>query len=108
MISSVRISALLVLFVVVATLAPSADAFATKSLTSTRTVPTALNAFGKKKQPEEDLSYIETRDMTREEMLALNKENEEIMNMELTAMTGFSLVLSLPILYLCWVAFFSD
>jgi hypothetical protein len=38
----------------------------------------------------------------------LNKKNEDIMNMELSAMTGFSLVLSLPILYLCWVAFFSD
>ena len=67
----------------------------------------SLNVFGKKK-PKEDLSYIETRDMTREEMLELNKKNEDIMNMELQAMTGFSLVLSLPILYLCWVAFFSD
>jgi len=27
---------------------------------------TALNIFGKKKKDEEDLSYIETRDMTRE------------------------------------------
>eukprot|EP00814_Leptocylindrus_danicus_P015221 CAMPEP_0116018072 /NCGR_PEP_ID=MMETSP0321-20121206/8427_1 /TAXON_ID=163516 /ORGANISM="Leptocylindrus danicus var. danicus, Strain B650" /LENGTH=46 /DNA_ID= /DNA_START= /DNA_END= /DNA_ORIENTATION= len=46
--------------------------------------------------------------MTREEMLELNAKNEEIMNMELNMMTGFSLVLSLPILYLCWVAFFSE
>jgi selenocysteine-specific elongation factor len=68
---------------------------------------TAMNVFGKKK-PEEDLSYLETRDLTREEMLAINKKNEEVMNMELQMMTGFSLVLSLPILYLCWVAFFSD
>eukprot|EP00529_Nitzschia_sp_RCC80_P040035 CAMPEP_0113474256 /NCGR_PEP_ID=MMETSP0014_2-20120614/18483_1 /TAXON_ID=2857 /ORGANISM="Nitzschia sp." /LENGTH=86 /DNA_ID=CAMNT_0000367083 /DNA_START=228 /DNA_END=488 /DNA_ORIENTATION=- /assembly_acc=CAM_ASM_000159 len=67
----------------------------------------SLNALGKKK-PKEDLSFIETRDMTREEMLELNQKNEDIMNMELQAMTGFSLVLSLPILYLCWVAFFSD
>ena len=52
--------------------------------------------------------FIESRDMTREEMLDLNKQNEEIMNMELSLMTGFSLVLSLPILYLCRVAFFSD
>jgi PhoPQ-activated pathogenicity-related protein len=65
------------------------------------------NVFGKK-GPKEDLSFIESRDMTREEMLELNKQNEEIMNMELQMMTGFSLVLSLPILYLCWVAFFSD
>jgi hypothetical protein len=65
------------------------------------------NVFGKK-GPKEDLSFIESRDMTREEMLELNKKNEDIMNMELQMMTGFSLVLSLPILYLCWVAFFSD
>ena len=67
-----------------------------------------LGNFGKKKEPQEDLSYIETRDLTREEMEAINKQNEDIMNMELSAMTGFSLVLSIPILYLCWVAFFSD
>merc|ERR1719384_453549 len=60
------------------------------------------------KKPKEDLSFIESRDMTREEMIALNKKNEDIMNAELGAMTGFSLILSLPILYLCWVAFFSD
>ena len=41
-------------------------------------------------------------------MEEINRQNEEIMNMELSAMTGFSLVLSIPILYLCWVAFFSD
>lgn len=66
-----------------------------------------LNAKAKK-GPEEDLSYIETRQMTREEMLELNKKNEEVMNAELGLMTGFSLLISLPILYLCWVAFFSD
>jgi hypothetical protein len=69
--------------------------------------PSTGTAFFAKK-PKEDLSYIETRDMSREEMLDLNRQNEEIMNMELSMMTGFSLVLSLPILYLCWVAFFSD
>lgn len=68
---------------------------------------TVAHVFGKK-GPKEDLSFIESRDMTREEMLELNKQNEEIMNMELQMMTGFSLILSLPILYLCWVAFFSD
>ena len=65
-------------------------------------------AFAKGKKVKEDLSYIETRDMTRAEMEELNRKNEEIMNMELSMMTGFSLVISLPILYLCWVAFFSD
>ena len=55
-----------------------------------------------------DLSSIESRDLTREEMLEINKQNEEVMNMELQMMTLFSLVLSLPIFYLCWVAFYSD
>jgi hypothetical protein len=86
--------------------------FAPSATTSTTTTmrsftPAALNALGKKKG-KEDLSFIESRDMTREEMMELNKKNEDIMNMELQAMTGFSLILSLPILYLCWVAFFSD
>merc|ERR1740124_645564 len=57
---------------------------------------------------DDDLSDFESRDMTRKEMEDLNAQNEDIMNMELTAMTGFSLVLSVPILYLRWVAFFSD
>lgn len=98
----------------VAILIASASAFtSTSNMVPTRAAatrvfaPAPISAFGKKKQVE-DLSSIESRDMTREEMLDLNAQNEEIMNMELTAMTGFSLVLSLPILYLCWVAFFSD
>ena len=62
----------------------------------------------KKRQEEEDLSYIETRDMTRAEMEDLNKQNEEIMNAELWGMTLFSLVISVPMLYLVWVAFFSE
>lgn len=79
-----------------------------RALSSSKTsTTTTLNVFGKK-DPQEDLSFIESRDMTREEMIALNKKNEDIMNMELQMMTGFSLVLSLPILYLCWVAFFSE
>jgi disulfide bond formation protein DsbB len=65
-----------------------------------------LGIFNKKKQ--EDFSDIESRDMTRAEMLALNDENEKIMNAELWGMTGFSLVVSLPIFYLVWVAFFAD
>ncbi|KAG7356563.1 hypothetical protein IV203_001249 [Nitzschia inconspicua] len=84
------------------------DAFAptTRQVSVQSFAPAPLNVFGKKEK--EDLSYIESRDMTKEEMLELNKKNEDIMNMELQAMTGFSLILSLPILYLCWVAFFSD
>ena len=67
----------------------------------------AFKLYAKKKS-QEDLSFIESRDMTREEMIELNKQNEDIMNAELGAMTGFSLLLSLPILYLVWVAFFSE
>ena len=67
-----------------------------------------LGGNKKKKNNDVDLSSVETRDLTREEMLKINKQNEEIMNMELQMMTLFSLVISLPILYLCWVAFYSD
>lgn len=116
---SVLLSMLMAVAMVAAVLLTSTEAFSPStrqvatgsSTTTTRTLfaPTPLNVFGgKNKKEKEDLSFIETRDMTREEMLDLNRQNEEIMNMELTAMTGFSLVLSLPILYLCWVAFFSD
>lgn len=70
---------------------------------------TAAFVFGKKNQePEEDLSYIETRDMTREEMLKYNQASEDIMNAELIGMTAFSLVISIPMLYLVWVGFFSE
>eukprot|EP00587_Corethron_hystrix_P011242 CAMPEP_0113302184 /NCGR_PEP_ID=MMETSP0010_2-20120614/3102_1 /TAXON_ID=216773 ORGANISM="Corethron hystrix, Strain 308" /NCGR_SAMPLE_ID=MMETSP0010_2 /ASSEMBLY_ACC=CAM_ASM_000155 /LENGTH=110 /DNA_ID=CAMNT_0000155931 /DNA_START=46 /DNA_END=378 /DNA_ORIENTATION=- /assembly_acc=CAM_ASM_000155 len=68
--------------------------------------PTA--AYAKKKYSDSDFDDISSRDMTREEMLALNKKNEEIMNAELGAMTGFSVIISIPIFYLCWVAFFSE
>ena len=71
------------------------------------TSETALSVFGKKKE-EEDLSFIESRDLTREEMLEINRRNEEVMNRELGAMTGISVLFSIPILYLCWVAFFTD
>jgi hypothetical protein len=104
----------------VAWVVPSCDAFAPRpalavqpqqrssASTSTSTsITTALGVFGKKKL-EEDLSYIETRDMTRKEMIELNQENEKIMNAELWGMTGFSLVISIPMLYLVWVAFFSE
>eukprot|EP00525_Craspedostauros_australis_P001774 CAMPEP_0198115790 /NCGR_PEP_ID=MMETSP1442-20131203/7222_1 /TAXON_ID= /ORGANISM="Craspedostauros australis, Strain CCMP3328" /LENGTH=113 /DNA_ID=CAMNT_0043773365 /DNA_START=99 /DNA_END=440 /DNA_ORIENTATION=- len=89
-----------------AAFAPPASSLKTAPVVGVAPAST-LFVFGNKKK-EEDLSDIESRDMTREEMIALNKKNEEIMNMELSMMTAFSLVISLPILYLCWVAFFSD
>ena len=103
-----RAAILIAIVAVVASLVPSANAFvAPHSVSTSRSSTTAAFVFGKKKE-EEDLSFIESRDMTREEMAELNAQNEDIMNMELAAMTGFSLVISLPVLYLCWVAFFSD
>ena len=69
---------------------------------------TSLFVFGNKKDDDFDLSSIESRDMTRAEMQEYNRRSEDIMNREMNAMTAFSLVISLPILYLCWVAFFSD
>ncbi|KAL7473778.1 hypothetical protein ACHAXS_014445 [Conticribra weissflogii] len=92
---------------------PRCDAFSSQSIkphsrfAPAAFSPSALAVFGKK-GPEEDLSFIESRDMTREEMLELNRRNEEVMNRELQAMTGISVLFSIPILYLCWVAFFSD
>lgn len=73
--------------------------------TMTTTSSRPLELF---KKPQEDLSDIETRDMTREEMLELNKKNEDIMNAELIGMTVFSLILSIPMLYLVYVGFFSE
>lgn len=74
-----------------------------------RTSPnTSLGIFNRNKKEEEDLSYIESRDMTREEMADLNRQNEEIMNAELIGMTAFSLIISIPMLYLVWVGFFSE
>ena len=115
---SILSTAIMVLFLVVSTtnafMQPKTTSSTTTLSTTTQarslSTPTSMNVFNnkKKKAKEEDLSYLEVRDMTREEMLELNKKNEDIMNMELQAMTAFSLVLSLPILYLCWVAFFSD
>ena len=68
-----------------------------------------LNAVkNKKKLTKEELSYLEVRDMTREEMLKLNAENERVMNQELTYMTIFSLIISAPLLYLAWVGFFAE
>jgi len=62
----------------------------------------------KKRREDIDLSEIESRDMTREEMFELNRMNESTMNKELVGMTVVSVLFSLPIFYLCWVAYFSD
>lgn len=107
---SILSSALLV--VAIAVTITSTGAFTANGIQSRAHVASsrsesALSVFGKKKE-EEDLSFIESRDLTREEMLALNKRNEEVMNRELGAMTGISVLFSIPMLYLCWVAFFSD
>lgn len=88
-------------------MAVSAFTTPTRKVLSTTTV-TAPSFLFKKPNEQEDLSEIETRDMTREEMLALNKKNEDIMNAELVGMTLFSLVLSIPMLYLVYVGFFSE
>lgn len=105
MLSSFRFTAFILSFIVASSAAFVAGP-QQRAVAVPRTFVTTASIFNKKQ--DEDLSFIESRDMTREEMLELNKKNEEIMNAELGAMTGFSLVLSLPILYLCWVAFFSD
>ena len=81
----------------------------TTSVGKTRVMGDMEPAFMfRKPKPKEDLSDIEVRDMTREEMAALNEENERVMNAELWGMTIFSLILSLPMFYLVWVGFFSE
>jgi hypothetical protein len=75
--------------------------------TSTTTTTQVGMIFNKKKE-DEDLSYIESRDMTREEMFELNKQTESVMQQELVGMTVFSLIISIPMLYLVWVGFFSE
>lgn len=113
------VSTILLAIVVVFLAATGSDAFAPRALSTTSRVSNTQVSFAPRAptsrvsntrvfKKKEDLSFMETRDMTKEEMLELNKQNEDIMNMELSMMTGFSLVLSLPLLYLCWVAFFSD
>lgn len=82
---------------------PSAVAVTTPS-------STILNVFGnrKNKNEDEDLSFIESRDMTREEMQRYNQASERIAQQEMWAMTIFSLILSIPMLYLVWVGFFAE
>ena len=66
---------------------PMANGFAPQAVVATSRATQPLFVFGKKK-PTEDLSDIEVRDLTREEMLDINKRNEEIMNMELSMMVS--------------------
>jgi hypothetical protein len=100
------LSAIMVLAVLA--VVPGANAFSPRPAlqrSAVSSTTTSLNIFGKKK---EDFSDIETRDMTREEMGELNQKNTDIMNAELWGMTAFSLVISIPMLYLVWVGFFSE
>lgn len=94
--------------VLLGSLASVSQAFTigTPQLATSRNLLVKRNIFNKKE--DEDLSFIETRDMSRSEMEALNAENERVMNYELWGMTVFSLVLSVPMLYLVWVGFFSE
>ncbi len=52
-----------------------------RSVSAFKAVPATFLA-AKKKKSDFDLSSIESRDLTREEMLDINKQNEEIMNMD--------------------------
>lgn len=90
---------------------PSPSSFQHKAATIVSRVhpTTALHSFfGGKKDDEEDLSFIETRDMTREEMQEYNQRFEDTVNQEMVGMTVFSLIISLPLLYLAWVGLFSE
>ena len=73
---------------------------------TTRATTPSLSLF--KKDDDEDLSFLEVRDMTPEEMKRYNARSEKIMNNELIGMTLFSLIISLPLLYLAWVGCPSD
>jgi hypothetical protein len=75
------------LVIVVATVLPMTDGFVPRSTISTsRATPAYIFGGGKKQQ--DDFSDIEVRDLTRAEMLDINKQNEEIMNMELGMMVS--------------------
>lgn len=58
------------------------------SISLSRATPAFIFGGGKKDQ--EDFSDIEVRDLTREEMLEINKQNEDVMNMELGMMVSHS------------------
>jgi hypothetical protein len=91
------------------TLAPGSRTLSSSSTSKYTTQLYVINKNKKKtKLTKEELSYLETRDMTREEMLELNAQNERVMNQELTYMTIFSLIISAPLLYLAWVGFFAE
>jgi hypothetical protein len=82
----------------------------TSFFASTSSSLSQLNAVKNKKTKltKAELDAMAVRDMTRDEMLALNAENERVMNQELTYMTVFSLIISAPLLYLAWVGFFAE
>jgi hypothetical protein len=83
------------LVIVVATVLPMTDGFVARSTISTATSrATPAYMFGKGKKQQEDFSDMEVRDLTREEMLDINKQNEEIMNMELGMMVSRSNIFS--------------
>lgn len=67
----------------------NATAFAPSTSMATSSRASPLYVFGKKKE-EIDFSDIEVRDLTREEMLEINKKNEDVMNMELGMMVSSS------------------
>ena len=83
-----RITILAITVAVICAIFPTANGFVPQSAVSTtpRVTP-ELYIFGKK-EPVEDFSDIEVRDLTREEMLDINRQNEEIMNMELSMMVS--------------------
>jgi hypothetical protein len=99
------------LFIAVALAATLSHAFVTSplprpALVSANSRQQQLFAWPNKKS--EDFSDIESRDMTREEMVKYNKASEDIMNAEIIGMTVFSLVISVPLLYLVWVGLFAE
>eukprot|EP00980_Cylindrotheca_fusiformis_P029511 scaffold23496_cov188-Cylindrotheca_fusiformis.AAC.9 len=71
------------LVIAVASVLPVSNGFVPQSTISTSRA-TPVYVFGGKKKQTEDFSDIEVRDLTREEMLDINRQNEEIMNMELS------------------------
>mmetsp|Transcript_24006 Transcript_24006/g.56006 ORF Transcript_24006/g.56006 Transcript_24006/m.56006 type:complete len:101 (+) Transcript_24006:21-323(+) len=93
-----------VVAVVAALLVGNSQAFVSPKVATKRASPkTAAFVFGgNKKEPEEPQRF------TREDMARLNAQSEANMQKDFQAMTVVSLIFSLPLLYLCWVAFFSD
>jgi len=68
----------------------------------------SAESIAKQGKKDDDLDFLAVRDLTRDEMKKLNEDNEKVMQAELWGMTIFSLVISVPLLYLVWVGFFSE